>query len=289
MAIAPSAIDQAPYDFGTFIRDDLMLPNLVAGSDDEVLSILSQRLLAGGYVIDGFYERVLAREKVFPTGIPTKPFGVALPHTDPEVVKTSCIAVATLAEPVPFHSMEDPSATLQISIVAMLVLADSKPQVELLSALVTTFQDGDRQASLLATKTAGEVATLLRQWLAPAAQATESKTVMDKPGGALMNANGKRRVIVACGTGIATSTVISYNIAEICKRHGIDAEIRQMRFSEVASSLDGVDLVVTGGYLTLDKTDIPVLKATSFLSGVGMEDTEKKLVELLSAKATAPS
>lgn len=47
----------------------------------------------------------------------------------------------------------------------------------------------------------------------------------------------KKKVIVACGGAVATSTVAANAVVNLCKENGIDVEICQCRISEIASNL----------------------------------------------------
>lgn len=90
-----------------------------------------------------------------------------------------------------------------------------------------------------------------------------------------------KRVIVACGTGIATSTVVCVKIKEALQKSNVQAEVVQCKVSEIESKLaSGADLIVTTTSYTNDK--VPVIRALSFLTGIGMEQDIKKIVEILS-------
>jgi galactitol PTS system EIIB component len=53
-------------------------------------------------------------------------------------------------------------------------------------------------------------------------------------------------VLVACGTAVATSTVVARAIEEACKQAGIRVMTRQCKASEVMSLIpQGADLIVT--------------------------------------------
>jgi len=67
--------------------------------------------LATGYVSEEFAEDVWEREKIFPTGLPTQPFGVAIPHADPDHVKQSAVCLGILNSPVFFNQMGMESST----------------------------------------------------------------------------------------------------------------------------------------------------------------------------------
>ena len=59
----------------------------------QVLESLSSQLFASGMVKASFSGAVIKREEVFPTGLPTEPVGVAIPHTDSEHVLKNALAV----------------------------------------------------------------------------------------------------------------------------------------------------------------------------------------------------
>lgn len=49
----------------------------------------------------------------------------------------------------------------------------------------------------------------------------------------------KKKVIVACGGAVSTSTIAANKVVELCKKNGIDVEICQIRISEIESNLSG--------------------------------------------------
>ena len=89
----------------------------------------------------------------------------------------------------------------------------------------------------------------------------------------------KKRIIVACGGGIATSTLIVSKLKEILKANGIDAEIIQCRVAEIDSHKDNVNLIISSANLKKDY-GIPVLQALSFISGVGMDKTIDEIIRI---------
>lgn len=89
-----------------------------------------------------------------------------------------------------------------------------------------------------------------------------------------------KKVIVACGTGIATSTVVCVKIKEALQKANVQAEVIQCKVAEIDSKISGADLVVTTTSYTNDK--VPVIRALSFLTGIGVEADIKKIIEILS-------
>ena len=47
----------------------------------------------------------------------------------------------------------------------------------------------------------------------------------------------KRKVIVACGGAVATSTIAANKVKELGEKNGFDIEICQCRISEIGSNL----------------------------------------------------
>lgn len=88
------------------------------------------------------------------------------------------------------------------------------------------------------------------------------------------------KVIVACGGAVATSTVAANAIRELCAAHNIPVEILQIRMNEIENQLDGVDLIVTTMRVKKDFGK-PYVNGMPFLSGVRVEETEQKILDVL--------
>lgn len=90
----------------------------------------------------------------------------------------------------------------------------------------------------------------------------------------------KKQVLVACGAGIATSTVVNSAIEKMAKEHKIDVDLKQIKIAEVNSYVDTADLLVTTA-MTKKEFPFPVINAQSFLTGIGTENTKKQILEEL--------
>lgn len=90
----------------------------------------------------------------------------------------------------------------------------------------------------------------------------------------------KKKIIVACGGAVATSTIAARKIMELCQRHNIPADICQVRISEIESNLSGASLIVTTSRIKRDY-GIPLITGTSFISGVGIQKTEDNILEIV--------
>lgn len=95
-----------------------------------------------------------------------------------------------------------------------------------------------------------------------------------------MAAGKPKVVLVACGTAIATSTVVAISIEEAMKERGIPVTTRQCKAAEVSGRLEGVDLVVTTTSLT-GNFGVPVIQTLAFLTGIGKQDVIDKIAKVL--------
>lgn len=89
-----------------------------------------------------------------------------------------------------------------------------------------------------------------------------------------------KKIIVACGGAVATSTVAAAAIRELCAKNNIPIEIMQIRMNEIESNLDGVDLIVTTMRIKKDFGK-PYVNGMPFLSGINVEATEEKILSYL--------
>ena len=90
----------------------------------------------------------------------------------------------------------------------------------------------------------------------------------------------KKTILVACGTGIATSTVAAKKIKGILKDKGYDVETVQCKALEAASKAKTLKPSFVVGTCDMPGTfDIPVLNGRCLLTGVGLDAFKEELVE----------
>lgn len=120
-----------------------VVTGIEASSRSDALGVLAQRLVDADLVAPDYLVHILARESRFPTGLPVKPVGVAIPHTDPQHVRTSALAVGVLAEPVDFGIMgAGDDETTPVSVIFMLAIAAGTKHMNVLGSLTRLFRNG---------------------------------------------------------------------------------------------------------------------------------------------------
>lgn len=119
-------------------------------NSEEALAFLSDKLEEKGVVNNQFKENILKREIEFATGLYVNGVGVAIPHTDPDYVNYSQIALMTLKNPIDFKQMGDHSVDVPVQIIFMLALKESHQHLEMLQKLVEFIQNTEAINTLLA-------------------------------------------------------------------------------------------------------------------------------------------
>lgn len=90
-----------------------------------------------------------------------------------------------------------------------------------------------------------------------------------------------KRILVACGNGIATSTVVATKVRQFLEEQGIQAETTQTKLMEVPGKVQGYDLLVTTGQFEGQTGDVPVVKGMPILTGIGADQTLQEILRYL--------
>lgn len=144
------------------VAEELAIIEMEADSKEQALDLLGNRLFEQGFVKEGFVESILKREKNYPTGLPTEPVGVAIPHTDGDMVNKSTIAFANLKNPVKFLMMGTDDKWVDVKLIFMLALKSPDDQLDMLQKLVGLFQDPKMVSKLAEVKDVNELNELVQ-------------------------------------------------------------------------------------------------------------------------------
>lgn len=90
------------------------------------------------------------------------------------------------------------------------------------------------------------------------------------------------KIVVACGTAIATSTHVAIKVKELLEERGIKIHTIQCRVPEVPSLAPDADLVISTAQVPFD-IEVPVVDGIPFLTGIGVKEVIDKIESLLTA------
>jgi PTS system galactitol-specific IIB component len=92
-----------------------------------------------------------------------------------------------------------------------------------------------------------------------------------------------KKILVACGSGIATSTVARAALEELMADKGIGADkvsFTQTSIPQIPSMANEYDLIVTTARYTED-VGVPVVNGLPFLTNIGEDAVVDKIITLL--------
>ncbi len=91
------------------------------------------------------------------------------------------------------------------------------------------------------------------------------------------------RIIVACGSGVATSQTVASKVNRLLKDRGIDCTVEAVDIKSLAHEIKSAD-----GYISIVKTDqefdVPVFNGVAFLTGFGQDEELEKIINLIQSK-----
>lgn len=89
-----------------------------------------------------------------------------------------------------------------------------------------------------------------------------------------------KKVIVACGSGIALSQMVAFKVRKQLEERNIEVEIKAIAIKEIEQHLDS-SIAYISLIHTEKKFDIPTIDGTSFLTGKGEEQELNHLIEII--------
>jgi len=91
-----------------------------------------------------------------------------------------------------------------------------------------------------------------------------------------------KRILLACGSGVCTSTAARVKVQKILDEHGYKGQykVEQCKIAEVASKSGDFDFVIATT-MKPDGVKCPFLNGICFLTGVGVDKVTKEILELM--------
>ncbi|MFV0430391.1 MAG: PTS sugar transporter subunit IIB [Arachnia sp.] len=85
-----------------------------------------------------------------------------------------------------------------------------------------------------------------------------------------------KRILVVCGTGVATSTVVVQKIKTFCQSQGLPATISQGAVADLVQGTVNADFIVATTEVPSSVT-VPVIRGLAFLTGIGVGAVEDEI------------
>lgn len=88
------------------------------------------------------------------------------------------------------------------------------------------------------------------------------------------------RILIACGSGIATSTVIADKVRTLCQSNGYQVKIQQTKVVEVEKMADDFDLIVASTRIP-ESIQTPSVFAINYLTGINQKTTDQQILDII--------
>mgnify|MGYP001011255477 CR=1 FL=1 len=125
------------------ISKELVYMDLDAKDSKNALEKLANLLYKEDYVKESYIEAVKEREEIFPTGLPTSPIGIAIPHADTIHVKKGAMCIGVLKKPIKFQMMGMPEEDVDVELIFMIAIDNPDEHLVILQKLMEVFVDKD--------------------------------------------------------------------------------------------------------------------------------------------------
>ncbi|MCT2260765.1 PTS sugar transporter subunit IIA, partial [Brachybacterium muris] len=152
-----------------------VLHGVPGGTAEEVLGAIARHLVGKGLVEESFPQALWDRERRYPTGLPTR-IPTAIPHADTEHVRTRCLAVATLIQPVEFGEMGGAEGdTVVTQLLVLPLVTDPDAMVPALQRMIGALTDEQVVTELLGAADEAELMRLAQLHLSGTSVAGRSE------------------------------------------------------------------------------------------------------------------
>lgn len=252
-----------------------------ASDCEEAIRICGEALMREGYVGETFLQGCLKRERDYPTGIPSE-IPVAMPHCRDSSVRKGAICLLRLKKPVKFRRIDDDKQWIQTDMVFNLATSESEDYMEVLKRF-SGFLTNTKTLKECRELPAEEARDLLEKNMGSFSIAESNAESRELQRGQSREKTMKKhliRILIACGSGIATSSIAADVVEEIARKENIRVDIIKGTIPQIQAKQYEVDLVLTTARYQ-KPVDKPFLCVMGFVSGVGEEEQRAQLSEML--------
>lgn len=90
-----------------------------------------------------------------------------------------------------------------------------------------------------------------------------------------------KKVIVACGSGVATSQTVASKVGRLLSEGNIDAKVEAVDIKSLKTFINDVDAYISITPGGTEEFNIPKFDGIKFLTGMGQEEELEKLIKAL--------
>lgn len=141
-------------------REDLIFLDVNILNKNDMFDFIYNKLFQKKIVKSSWLKSVKEREGKYPTGLPTEPFGIAIPHCNPEHVNIETVSIIRFKNEIEFIEMG--KENIVKCKFAFVITMKGARQVSILSDLMALFQD-EKSMELLLSSDKQELIKLINE------------------------------------------------------------------------------------------------------------------------------
>lgn len=93
--------------------------------------------------------------------------------------------------------------------------------------------------------------------------------------------NDMKKIVIACGAGLATSSMVRSRVEEMLEDNKVRAEIEQTTLAGLGGYDENADLFITTMKVKESKYSTPVVLGSSYLTGINVDSTNEEILKIL--------
>jgi galactitol PTS system EIIA component len=146
------------------LKKEFVLFDYEGKTFEQAINDICQPLIQDQAIKKEYIDAVIEREGKWPTGLPTEPIGVAIPHAEGEsFVLKSSLAIAILKEPIDVvEAGSDGKRNIKAQIIFLLAMKNAEGQLDLLRKLNSIFMQKDYLEKMINSRSGMEVIDVLQ-------------------------------------------------------------------------------------------------------------------------------
>ncbi len=147
-----------------FLDEKLFKKNVNLKNQFSLFEEMGKLLIEKGYVAGNYVEAITEREKMYPTGITTTSYTVAIPHVDAKYAKVNTMYVITSEEGIEFEDSEE-DKIIKSKIIFGIIIKDHDSHIDFLVQISNLLQNEELLKEIYNAENSKEMKKILESYL----------------------------------------------------------------------------------------------------------------------------
>ena len=147
-----------------FLDQDLFIKDSNLKNQNSLFEEFGKILINKEYVDFNYIAAIKEREKLYPTGISTSSYAVAIPHVDAKYAKVNTMYVITSKDGIEFEDSEE-DKDIKVKIIFGIIIKNHNSHIDFLVQISKLIQNENLLKKIYTAKDSKEMKTILENYL----------------------------------------------------------------------------------------------------------------------------